>query len=47
MLQNIDIFDFELTKDDIDKISTLDKKESFFFNHQEASSIEMLASLIR
>ena len=47
MLQNIDIFDFELTKDDMDKISTLDKKESSFFNHQEASSIEMLASLIR
>ena len=47
MLQNIDIFDFELTKDDMDKISTLDKKESSFFKHQEASSIEMLASLIR
>ena len=47
MLHNIDIFDFELNKDDMDKISTLDKKESSFFNHQEASSIEMLASLIR
>ncbi|WP_196001910.1 aldo/keto reductase [Clostridium sp. 1001271B_151109_B4] len=47
MLQNIDIFDFELTKDDMDKISDLDKKESSFFNHQEASSVEMLASLIR
>ena len=34
MLQNIDIFDFELTKDDMDKISDLDKKESSFFNHQ-------------
>lgn len=47
MLQNIDIFDFELDKDDIDKISSLDKKESSFFNHQDAASIERLANLIR
>lgn len=47
MLQNIDIFNFELNEDDMNKISCLDKKESSFFNHQEASSVEMLASLVR
>lgn len=47
MLQNIDIFSFNLNDEDINKISTLDKKESSFFNHQEASSVEMLSSLIR
>lgn len=47
MLQNIDIFNFELSEEDMNKISALDKKESSFFNHQEASSVEMLASLIR
>ena len=47
MLDNIDIFDFKLNDDDMKKIATLDKKESSFFNHQEASSVEMLASLIR
>lgn len=47
MLQNIDIFDFELNEDDMNKIYALEKKESSFFNHQEASSVEMLASLIR
>ena len=47
MLQNIDVFDFKLNEDDMNKISALDKKESSFFNHQEASSVEMLASLIR
>ena len=47
MKQNIDIFDFELSEDDINKITALDKKESSFFNHQEASSVEMLASLRR
>lgn len=47
MLENIDIFNFELNEDDMNKISALDKKESSFFNHQEASSVEMLANLIR
>ncbi|MGG7142414.1 aldo/keto reductase [Clostridium nigeriense] len=47
MKQNINIFDFELSEDDMNTISSLDKKESSFFNHQEASSVEMLASLIR
>ncbi|MGG7076831.1 aldo/keto reductase [Clostridium sardiniense] len=47
MLQNINIFNFELSEEDMNKISALDKKESSFFNHQEASAVEMLASLIR
>lgn len=47
MLQNIDVFNFELSEDDMNKISSLDKKESSFFNHQEASAVETLASLVR
>ena len=47
MKENIDIFNFELSEDDMNKISTLDKKQSSFFNHQEASAIEMLASFSR
>lgn len=47
MLQNIDVFNFELSEDDMNKIASLDKKESSFFNHQEASAVEMLASLVR
>lgn len=47
MLQNIDVFNFKLSEDDMNKISSLDKKESSFFNHQEASAVEMLASLVR
>lgn len=47
MLQNIDIFNFELSENDMNIITALDKKESSFFNHQEASSIEMLAGLSR
>lgn len=47
MLENIDIFDFVLTEEDMKKISDLDKEESSFFNHQEAASVERLASLVR
>lgn len=47
MLENIDIFDFELSQEDMDSIADMDKRESSFFNHQEASSVERLAHLVR
>lgn len=47
MLENIDIFDFKLSKEDMDAITKMDKKESSFFNHQDASAIERLANLVR
>lgn len=47
MLQNIDVFNFELSEEDMKTMATLDKQESSFFNHQEASSVERLASLVR
>ena len=47
MIENISIFDFELSTEDMIKIESMDKKESSFFDHQEASSVERLAQLIR
>lgn len=47
MLENINIFDFELSKEDMLNIESMDKKESSFFNHQEAATVERLASLVR
>lgn len=47
MKENFDIFDFELTPQDMDIIQSLDRQESSFFNHQEAASVERLASLVR
>lgn len=40
MAENIDIFDFELSKEDITKIATLDMKESAFFNHDAPQQVE-------
>lgn len=47
MIENISIFDFELSREDMIKIESMDKKESSFFDHQEASSVERLAQLVR
>lgn len=40
MAENIDIFDFELSKEDIEKIATLDMKESAFFDHDAPQQVE-------
>jgi len=47
MIQNIDIFDFELTNDDMDMIASLDKAESLFFSHYDPEHVERLTSLVR
>lgn len=45
MIQNISVFDFELTKEDMDLIATLDKGESSFFSHYDPQTVEYLTSL--
>lgn len=46
MQENIDIFDFELSKEDMDTIKTLDTGSSLFFSHQEASTVDFFVELI-
>lgn len=47
MQENINIFDFELSDEDMNKITFLDKKESSFFSHYDPATIEMIAGLHR
>lgn len=47
MIQNIDVFDFELTVEDMNVIATLDKAESLFFSHYDPQTVEYLTSLVR
>ena len=47
MQENINIFDFELSDEDMQKISAMDKKESSFFSHYDHATIEMIAGLRR
>lgn len=47
MIQNIDVFDFELSQADMDLIATLDQAESLFFSHYDPQTVEFLTSLAR
>ena len=47
MEQNINIFDFELTKDEIEQIRALDLGHSLFFSHHDPETVEMIINLIR
>lgn len=47
MKQNIDVFDFKLDKEDMEKIATLDTKESLFFNHQKPEAVDLFITLIK
>ena len=40
MQENINIFDFELTADEMRQIAALDLKHSLFFSHYEPSMVE-------
>lgn len=40
MQENLDIFDFELTDDEMERIVALDLKHSLFFSHYEPSMVE-------
>ena len=40
MEQNFNVFDFELSNEDMNKISNLDEKQSLFFSHYEPETVE-------
>ncbi len=46
MEQNFDIFDFELSEEDMAKIATLDKKQSSFFSHYDPKMVEWFAQMV-
>lgn len=47
MIQNMDVFDFVLSDEDMAAIRVLDKKESLFFSHYDPAAVERLAALHR
>lgn len=46
MEHNFDIFDFELSEEDMAKIATLDKKQSSFFSHYDPKMVEWFAQMV-
>lgn len=47
MVQNFNVFDFVLSAEDMNEISTLDEKESAFFSHQDPDTVERFMSIVK
>ena len=47
MEQNFNIFDFELTNEELQQIRTLDLGHSLFFSHHDPQTVEMIINLAR
>ncbi|HEY3410442.1 MAG TPA: aldo/keto reductase, partial [Propionicimonas sp.] len=46
MAENLDVFDFELTKEEMATIATLDQGQSLFFDHRDPKMVRALAGRI-
>lgn len=45
MIENINVFNFELTDADKDAIKTLDDEEGAFFSHYDPATVELITGL--
>ena len=46
MEQNLDVFDFELTSDEMAQIAALDTKTSNFFSHSDPAMVQWFANIV-
>lgn len=46
MEENLNVFDFELTAQDMEQIAALDKKESSFFSHYDPAIVEWFVQMV-
>lgn len=46
MVQNFEVFDFTLTKEEMAEIEVLDGRESLFFSHYDPKTVECFMSIL-
>lgn len=46
MVENLNVFDFALTSDDMERIRALDKAQSSFFSHTDPAMVEWFAKIV-
>lgn len=46
MEENYNVFDFDLSEDEMNRIASLDKKESSFFSHQDPAMVEWFVKMV-
>ena len=46
MIQNMDVFDFSLTEEDMNAIAALDTKTSAFFSHYDPNMVEWFVKMV-
>ena len=46
MVQNIDVFDFKLTDEEMARIASLDKAQSSFFSHYDPNMVEWFVKMV-
>lgn len=46
MIENLNVFDFSLSDDDMQLISAMDKKESSFFSHYDPAMVEWFVKMV-
>lgn len=44
IIKNFDIFDFELSQEDMESITTLDTKQSLFFSHRDPDMVKWIST---
>lgn len=47
MQENINVFDFELTEEDMNSITTLDTSNSLFFSHNDPNMVEWFDKIVK
>lgn len=47
MEQNFNVFDFELSEEDMENIKKLDTSDSLFFNHQDPKMVEWFDYMVK